>query len=401
MTVTEIPAGPLRRFSADDVAPLVALSGFDGLGPARLRTLLAHHCPAELWLRLASGPAGLAGPLRAALARQGAGAMWLDRWRLACAQTDPEQVLALCHERGRTLATWDDPLYPHAFLSEPEPPPVVFAQGSLAAAVGVSVAIVGTRRATSTGLDVATELGEDLTASGVAVVSGLARGVDGAAHRGALLAGGPAPPVAVIGTGLDRAYPAQHRRLQSEVAAAGVVLTEAAPGARVEKWRFPARNRLIAALASVVVVVESHRRGGALITAELAEQRNATVAVVPGSVRSPAAEGTNQLLRQPGVVAIRNADDVLELLGLATESGFSVRPTPASADPDQRAVLNELAPGPATLEALAARTGIPLGRLAVAVERLLAADAVQSQHGYLRKRRRRHSIDTRASSITT
>ena len=185
------------------------------------------------------------------------------------------------------------------------------------------MAIVGTRSATPYGRQVASELGSDLAAAGVIVVSGLARGIDGAAHAGALRERGAAsaPPVAVVGTGLDIVYPATNRELWEAVASRGAILSEAGLGTKPHPGVFPARNRIIAALSDVVVVVESHRGGGSLYTAEAAARRSIPVCAVPGSVKSRASQGTNELLVD-GCAPVRDAEDVLVAISLARAATY-------------------------------------------------------------------------------
>jgi DNA processing protein len=270
------------------------------------------------------------------------------------------------------------PAYPSALVGDVEPPAVIFHRGSAAAIAGARVAIVGTRRCSATGAGVAYELGHDLAAAGVAVVSGLASGIDGAAHRGALAAGG-APPIGVVGSGLDVVYPPGQTELWRAVATAGVLLSEAPLGARPERWRFPARNRIIAALADLVVVVESHRRGGSLHTVDEADRRGRDVFAVPGSVRNPAASGTNELLAE-GRAPVCSVDDLLVALGLAAsrrDGPDDRRPPP---DPGDRPVLDAVGWQPSTLDQLVLRTGLELARLAPTLDRLCDAGWV-ARHG--------------------
>ena len=206
------------------------------------------------------------------------------------------------------------PGYPSRLVDDRAAPEVLFSRGSIAQLDRPCVALVGTRSATHYGSGVAAELGADLSDAGVVVVSGLAAGIDAAAHEGALAPGCPAPPVAVVGGGVDVVYPASSSRLWARLELAGGILSEAAPGAAPERWRFPLRNRLIAALAHVLVVVESHKRGGALHTVTAADERGVTVLAVPGSVRSPASEGTNSLLQT--AAAWRETRDLLAALEL-------------------------------------------------------------------------------------
>jgi DNA processing protein len=241
------------------------------------------------------------------------------------------------------------------------------------------VAIVGSRNCTRYGRDVAYELGRDLAEAGVAVVSGLALGVDGAAHAGALGARGGAADAAgrtigVVGSGLDVVYPRRHARLWDQVAAVGVLLSEAPLGAAPEPWRFPLRNRIIAALAEVVVVVESLHTGGSRHTVEAALARDRAVMAVPGPVRSPTSDLPNGLLAE-GCAPARDALDVLVALGLSSSSARSAasaapadnRPTPERA---AASVLDALGWQPASFEQVVLATGRPAGEVSVLLAHL-------------------------------
>ncbi|MEO7571439.1 MAG: DNA-processing protein DprA, partial [Acidimicrobiales bacterium] len=241
------------------------------------------------------------------------------------------------------------------------------------------VAIVGTRRCTGGGAGVARELGRELTEAGVTIVSGLALGIDGAAHRGVLDAGGA--PVGVVGCGLDVVYPSRHRDLWAQVRSAGLLLSEAPLGVRPAAWRFPARNRIIAGLADLVVVVESHAKGGSMHTVREADDRAIQVMAVPGSVRSPSAAGTNQLLAE-GCAPVRDATDVLVALGLSVATRAADADRRAKPDPTGQTVLAAFDWEPATLEHLVVRTGLRLPDLALTLEQLLAAGWVESAGGW-------------------
>ncbi len=200
------------------------------------------------------------------------------------------------------------------FVNDPDPPILLFARGDLRLLErSTRVAVVGTRRCTSVGRQVASSLGADLAAAGVSIVSGLALGVDAAAHHGAVEVDGPA--IGVVASGLDTVYPKSNAALWEQVAIDGLMISEVPLGERPTRWRFPARNRMIAALSDLVVVVESHARGGALSTVDEANERGIPVAVVPGSTLSPASDGTNALLFD-GAMPVRNAADVLLALGM-------------------------------------------------------------------------------------
>ena len=340
-----------------------ALAGLPGMGPARLRPLLDRYAAVEAWQRVVAGDV------------PGAPAHLVERWAAAARGTDVAGQWRATARLGLHVLTPRSPAWPVALVDDPEPPAVLFADGDLRALRRPCVAIVGTRRCTHGGRQVARSLGHDLAAAGVCVVSGLALGIDGAAHAGALAADRGAPPAGVVATGLDVVYPRRHEHLWDAVAGSGVLLSEAPPGTRPERWRFPARNRIIAALADVVVVVESRARGGSLHTVESALERDRTVMAVPGSVRSPASAGTNALLAA-GCAPCRDAGDVLVALGL---QGVAPAPAPAAAaaaagveppDAEAAAILDALGWEPATVDQLADRLDVPLGPLTVRLRAL-------------------------------
>lgn len=222
-----------------------------------------------------------------------------------------------------------EPLYPRQLRDLDDPPPLVHTSAAperLAELCdGPVAAVVGTRRASAYGLEVATAIGRGLAAAGVTVVSGLALGVDAAAHRGALEAGGPT--IAVLGCGADRAYPRAHASLYERIRGAGAVVAELPPGQPPARWTFPARNRVMAALASLTVVVEAAARSGSLITASFAQDLGREVCAVPGRVTSRMATGANQLLAD-GAHVVTRADDVLDLMfGVG---GWEARPRAAA-----------------------------------------------------------------------
>ena len=209
--------------------------------------------------------------------------------------------------------TWrEDDDFPEVLRDDPHGPALLVWQGSRGALDGPRVAIVGTRDCTQAGRDFAVNLASELADAGIRIVSGLALGIDAAAHSGAL-SSGKAPPIAVVGSGLDVVYPRRNAQLWARVAREGVILTEHPLGTSPVGWHFLARNRIIAALADAVVVVESHDHGGSLQTATEAARRGVPVLAVPGSTRSPASKGTNELLRDADVCC--DSTDVFTMLG--------------------------------------------------------------------------------------
>jgi DNA processing protein len=308
----------------------------------------------------------------------------------AARATDAGTLLAEHRRVGVEVLIPGDAAWPSALDDDPEPPAALFVRGDATLLAQVSVAIVGTRRCSGGGAHVAGSLAAGLADAGVPVVSGLALGIDGAAHRGALAAGGR--PVGVVATGLDRVYPGRHHQLWGEVAAAGVLVSEAPLGVGPERWRFPARNRLIAALASVVVVVESRRRGGSMTTADAALERDRPVLAVPGSVLAEQSTGTNQLLAE-GAGVVRDVADVLVALGSAApvrtptrapsgpELASSPPATEGEGEPISQAVAAVLGPTPVRVEAIAAASGTSVAEAVTALAVLEAAGRVRRVGG--------------------
>ena len=353
-------------------ASLIGLAGLPGMGPARLSRLLGQWEPDEAWARVSRGhvpdvPEHVT-----------------SRWRSAAVRIDIGALWALHRDAGVKVISAADPSFPAVLADDPDAPAVLFVLGALDALEARRVAIVGTRRCTWAGRLVARALGQELAAAGVCVLSGLALGIDGEAHTGALTGG--APPVAVVGTGLDVVYPRRHEQLWSAVAAQGAVVSEYPLGTPPERWRFPARNRIIAALAEVVVVVESTTRGGSMHTVDAALERDRAVLAVPGPVRSPASAGTNGLLAA-GCPPCRDAADVLVALGLTATDVPSSGDAMGPEDPEAARVLDALGWEPATLDELAERLDAPLGPVAVHLTRLANAGWVLQRSGWWERAR--------------
>ena len=344
-----------------DEAALVALAGLPGLGPRRLTALLGVFRPTEAW-DIVSGHRRPP----ASLDRVAPAAVW-ERWARAAAACSPDRLLADCRSLGIGVAAPGSIGYPDRLRTDPAPPAVVFWRGDPQTISRPCVAVIGTRHPTRSGLDTAFALGRDLTALGVVVVSGLARGIDGAAHRGVLEAGGR--PVGVVANGLERAYPAIHRRLWAEVAASGVLISEWPPGTTPDAFRFPLRNRMIAGLADIVVVVESRERGGSMSTVAEALDRGVEVMAVPGSVHVPASAGTNGLIRD-GAAPVTRVDDIALALGLSSARIHAVADRRPAPDDVGRSVIRACAERPRTLDDLVTILGAGLAETALALARL-------------------------------
>lgn len=272
--------------------------------------------------------------------------------------------------QGLRFTARSAPAFPPLLRAIHDPPAGLFVRGDaeLELLSRPAAAVVGARACSGYGASVARSLGRELARAGVVVVSGMARGVDAEAHRGALDAGGAT--VAVLGCGIDRDYPAAHRELARRIAATGLLVSEYAPGVEPAPWRFPARNRIVAGLCAATVVVEARERSGALITADLALEEGREVLSVPGEITSALSHGTNALLKL-GASPLTGAADVLECFGLVS----------ASAEEVASGLLDLL---PATADELVRRTGRPAAEVARALVDLELAGAVAAHEGVYR-----------------
>jgi DNA processing protein len=310
------------------------------------------------WLRKSDAPAIVTRRLVAACA-QGALNDAIDVQSLAA------DAIRRAGDGSIAPIPWSAPSYPVALTTIVDPPPVLWTRGRLDALSAPAVAIVGSRAASPYGLAVAGQLAADLAARGLIIVSGLARGVDSAAHRGALSAGGAT--VAVLGSGVDVVYPPEHASLAGEIDASGAVISELVPGTRPQQWFFPLRNRIISGLSRAVVVIEASEKSGSLITARCALDQGRDVLAVPGNILTGRNRGAHALLRD-GAKIVESADDILDELGLATPSGgaggtaSAARGTPAGTLVDP--LLGSLLPGEASdLDEIAERSGLDTPRL--------------------------------------
>lgn len=355
-----------------DLPYAMALLALPGMGPSRLRNLLEQQTAEAAWKRIARGD--IHAVAKSAQVKE----KLSSRWCHMAAQIRPDTILSEYREQGVLIARLGYSNYPNRLRDDIEPPEVLFWKGDIGILdADATVAIVGTRTCTNYGYEVAYESGRDLAEAGVTVVSGLALGIDAAAHKGALSVDG-APPVAVVGCGIDIVYPKANRKLWEEVAERGVILSETPLGVSPEPWRFPSRNRIIAALADVVLIVESLEQGGSLFTAEEAAQRARQIFAVPGPIRSPASHGTNRLLAE-GCMPMCEISDLFVALGIPI-SGSSERSAKGAVsevlEPKQRALLDALGWQPAGLDQLTSRTGLPLSDVAYHIEELQAKDLV-------------------------
>ncbi|MCH7656594.1 MAG: DNA-protecting protein DprA [Chloroflexi bacterium] len=302
---------------------------------------------------------------------------------------DPHDELDRVQKAGVDVLTWHDPTYPRLLREIDDLPPVLYVRGELTDDDQRSVTIVGTRKPTAYGKEAARHLSGDLASAGVTVVSGLARGIDGIAHRAALEAGGRT--LGVMGSGLDVPYPPEHAGLMRQMAENGAVISEYPLGTKPDARHFPRRNRLLSGLSLGTLVIEAPERSGTFSTIRSALEQNREVLCVPGSIYSPASALTNQMIRE-GAKLVMNAEDVLEELNLGAATAHQ-SPLPGLDEPvsgDEAAIYEVLNLDPQHIDDLSRRTEIP-------VTRVMGALSVMELRGQVRQVGRMNFIRARVS----
>ncbi|GEC96379.1 DNA processing protein DprA [Zoogloea ramigera] len=331
--------------SSDPLAPWLRLILTPGVGPGQQRQLLAAFGPPEGIY--AAGHSAIAAVIGGPAART-----LLEH----DATPAVEVALEWLSQPGNRLLTLGDEAYPAALLEIPDPPVALYVKGDAALLSRPSLAVVGARNATPQGEANAESFSRALSEAGLCIVSGLALGIDAAAHRGGLA--GPGSTVAVIGTGADRIYPARNAALARQIAEAGVIVSEFPLGIGPLAHNFPRRNRLIAGLAQGVLVVEAALKSGSLITARLATDCGREVFAIPGSIHSPVARGCHQLIRD-GAKLVETAVDILDELRLAPrEAAPQLDSAPVDDEGDEAQVIRAMGHDPVDMDALVQRTNL-------------------------------------------
>ena len=308
-------------------------------------------------------------------------------------EIDVELELSICREHNIDVIVGGDDWYPRLLTEIHDPPAVFFSRGEIVPQDAVAIGIVGSRHATNYGKKIAEQLASGLARAGLTVVSGLARGIDGSAHRGALDAGGRT--IAVLASGLLEIYPPEHKELAQEVAASGAVITEAPPRALPLPGGFPQRNRIISGLSLGVIVVEATERSGALITAQHAMEQNREIFAVPGRVDARTSRGCHRLIRD-GARLVESVDDVLEELGPLVEAtpigdGDQARtlrhPAELKLNDLERKVLDAIDTEPTSIDAIVAATSLPVARVLSTISVLEMRSLIRRVSGNLVVRR--------------
>ena len=377
-----------KQLHSPDIADWLRLIRADGIGPVTFARLIDHF---------GSVRNALAASVRELTRIEGIGATTAERIARTRRRFDPDPELRLADSLGVRLIHLQDPRYPPALKAIPDPPPVLYVRGDFARSDSLAVAIVGSRRCSLYGQEQASRLAHFLAAAGFTIVSGLARGIDAAAHQGALAAGGRT--IAVQGCGLANVFPPEHKRLFQMIAETGACISELPLQAEPLAEHFPPRNRIIAALSLGTVVIEAGFNSGALITARAALDYNREVMAVPGKVDSPLSRGCHQLLKQ-GAVLVESAADVTEALGCITSrltdhvadaETRAAENTDAplfdaadlNLDPAESAVHQSLGKEPLHVDELIAATNLPAGRVNAALISLRLKGLIKQLPGNL------------------
>ncbi|MCC7118854.1 MAG: DNA-protecting protein DprA [Anaerolineales bacterium] len=321
-----------------------------GIGAVRLQNLIAHFGDLETaW-----------NADQSSLTESGLGAKLAEKIISARQAVDLDQVAAKIEAQGIRILTWADEAYPQRLREIDQPPPVLYIRGEYLPDDLFAVAIVGTRKVTAYGRQITEEIAAFLAANGMTVISGLARGVDALAHQTALKAGGRT--IGILGSGVDRIYPPEHRGLAEQMLERGAIISDYAVGTPPDASNFPPRNRIISGLSLAVVVIEAAETSGALITAEFAAEQGREVFAVPGSILAPQSKGTNKLI-QNGALPLLTPEDLMQALDLtrigAQKSARKVLP----ADETEAKVLSVLSGEPLHVDDIRHQSGLPIEKI--------------------------------------
>jgi len=355
-----------------DLLPWFELKAVPGVG---------NHLYKRLIDRFGSPAAALRAPAAELEQVEGIGRRTVEALRARRPADGMRAEIDAAARGGFRIVTLTDPVYPRLLREIPDPPPILYVAGDLAE-LDRPIAVVGSRHATAYGVETTHRLCADLAAIGFAVVSGMAVGIDAAAHEGALAGGGRT--IAVLGSGLTKVYPPQHRRLFDRIAARGAVVSEFPMDAGPDAHHFPVRNRIISGMSLGTVVVEATRNSGSLITARLAAEQNREVFAVPGSVQSFKSTGTHTLIKQ-GAKLVENVQDILDELGVAaTAPAPARRPAPGiPVSSEEARVLGALGPYPLHIDELVRTLSLDAGSLSGILLQLELKGLVTQQPGKL------------------
>ena len=321
-----------------------------GIGAVRMQALIQYFGDLEV--------AWNAAPIE--LARAGLGLKVIERIVQARQNVDLEKIWAKIESQDIKILTWEDEMYPQRLKEIDQPPPVLYIRGDYLPDDLFAVAIVGTRRVTAYGRQITEELAAYLAANGITVISGLARGVDAIAHQTALKAGGRT--IGVLGSGVDKIYPPEHRGLAEKMMAQGAIVSDYAPGTPPDASNFPPRNRIISGLSLAVVVIEAGETSGALITAEFAAEQGREIFAVPGSILAPQSKGTNKLI-QNGALPLLSVNDLMQALDLTRMNKQKAARKMIPSDETEARLMTVLSEEPVHVDEIRNQTELPIEKV--------------------------------------
>jgi DNA processing protein len=338
----------------DDKKYWVGFNLIKGIGAVRMQALINHFETLEAAWKAAPSD----------LAAAGLSLKLVERIVQARANIDLEKVWARIESQGIKILTWEDPDYPQRLKEIEQPPPVLYMRGEYLPDDLFAVAIVGTRRVTPYGRQITEELASYLASNGITVVSGLARGVDAIAHQSALKAGGRT--IGVLGSGVDKIYPPEHRQLVERMMEHGAIVSDYALGTPPDSSNFPPRNRIVSGLSLAVVVVEAGETSGALITAEFAAEQGREVFAVPGSILAPQSKGTNKLI-QKGALPLLSINDLMQALNLTRMGDHKAARKILPADETEARLMTVLGTEPLHVDEIRNQTELPIEKVSAAL----------------------------------
>jgi len=342
------------NFNMDDKKFWVGFNLIKGIGAVRMQGLVSYF--GDLELAWKSSPAELA--------QAGLGLKLIERVVQAREGVDLDKVWEKIEKQGIKILTWQDEAYPQRLKEIDQPPPVLYIRGEYLPDDLFAVAIVGTRRVTPYGRQITEELSSFLGANGLTVVSGLARGVDAIAHQASLKAGGRS--LGILGSGVDKIYPPEHRALAEQMMERGAIISDYAPGTPPDASNFPPRNRIISGLSLAVVVVEAGETSGALITAEFAAEQGREVFAVPGSILAPQSKGTNKLI-QNGALPLLNVNDLMQALDITRVGEQKAARKIMPADAIEAKLLTLLTNEPLHVDEIRNQSELPIEKVSAAL----------------------------------
>jgi DNA processing protein len=334
----------------DDKKYWVGFNLIKGIGAVRVQALINHFEDLE--------SAWKAAP--ADLAAAGLGEKLIERIVQARAQIDLDIVWTRIVAQRIKILTWEDDVYPQRLKEIEQPPPVLYLRGEYLPDDLYAVAIVGSRRVTPYGRQITEELSSYLASNGITVISGLARGVDAIAHQAALKSGGRT--IGVLGSGVDKIYPPEHRQLADQMINHGAIVSDYAPGTPPEASNFPPRNRIVSGLSMAVVVVEAGETSGALITAEFAAEQGRDVFAVPGSILAPQSKGTNKLIQQ-GALPLLSINDLMQSLNLTRLGEHKAARKIIASDETEARLMDVLSAQPLHVDEIRNLTELPIEKV--------------------------------------